>query len=173
MEVVASFLVTIFFVVAAWSVGGLKLELLLPLIITTGVATTGWHMADLYSKRRDRANKQRDLRVQYLIEAYRRIETLCGREDPAAVPVEAIRGFESAITDVQLFGSSGQIDLARRIAAEIETASSTDPRHLLADLRADLRRELQLEPRPTDPKDILHFRVRKVLPRPESDETPK
>jgi len=53
---------------------------MLTLLIPTVVAIVSWFAGSWLSVRRDRANKRRDLRVQYLIEAYRRLATATNRE---------------------------------------------------------------------------------------------
>jgi hypothetical protein len=44
-------------------------EVLIPLLLTTCVAVAGWYAAHRLPARRNLANKRRELRVQYLIEA--------------------------------------------------------------------------------------------------------
>lgn len=48
--------------------------LLLPLLITTFTAVAGWLVVHWMAAKRDQTNKRRDLRIQYLIEAYRKLE---------------------------------------------------------------------------------------------------
>ncbi len=50
-------------------------ELLLPLLITTFVAMIGWIVVHRFNSRHDFLNKRRELIIQYLIEAYRRLES--------------------------------------------------------------------------------------------------
>jgi hypothetical protein len=142
-----------------WYYHGLKPELLLPLLLTTVIGMIGWYVNNSYSAARDRANKQRDLRVQYLIDAYRHIERVCAPNKPADISDDMLRGIESAIADIQLFGSAQQIELAKRVVKEIVSGSYSDPRYLLAELRKDLRRELNLDAASSDPVDIMHFRM--------------
>lgn len=130
----------------------MNLDSLLPLLITTVVAIVGWYFAHRMSAARDRANKKRDLRVQYLIDAYRRLEAACVRDD--VMPYK--EDIEKSIADVQLFGTDRQINLVKQIIKGVEEASYSDPRPLLANLRDDLRNELNLE---REESMILHFRV--------------
>jgi len=53
---------------------------MLTLLIPTAIAIVSWFVGSWLSVRRDRANKRRDLRVQYLIEAYRRLSTATNRK---------------------------------------------------------------------------------------------
>lgn len=124
------------------------LALLVPLLVTTGVAILGWFVANRLSVRRDRINKRRDLRVQYLIEAYRRLENASNRN---LLPEEHGRALESAIADIQLFGSPAQIELAIRFARGFAQSKNESLDNLLAELRSDLRNELALESVPGHP----------------------
>lgn len=54
---------------------------MLTLLIPTVVAIVSWFVGSWLSVTRDRANKRRDLRVQYLIEAYRRLATATERKE--------------------------------------------------------------------------------------------
>jgi hypothetical protein len=92
--------------------------------------------------RRDRANKRRDLRVQYLIEAYRRLATATERKETDA---DYFADLDSAIVDVQLFGSAEQIAAAQKFAKQLAERRMAQLSELLASLRDDLREELKLE----------------------------
>jgi hypothetical protein len=94
------------------------------------------------SVRRDRANKRRDLRVQYLIEAYSRLSTATERRetDPAH-----FASLDSAIVDVQLFGTSDQIAAAQTFVKHLAEHRTAQLVELLSSLRNDLRKELRLE----------------------------
>jgi len=130
-------------------------QLLIPLLTTTGVAILGWCVGHALNARRDRINKRREVRVQYLIEAYRRLEA--GACRGAIHATEFGTGFESAIADVQLFGTAEQARLARAMAVAIATRqenASAGP--LLLSLRDALRRELGLGALQEEP---FHFRL--------------
>lgn len=124
-----------------------------------GLATTrsawfgsiGGLVVHLLSRRRDRANKRKDQRVAYLIEAYRRLEE-CSQQFGAADKGK----LESAVADIQLFWhtSSGRFSSAVRFDFAAKRGASLD--ELLADLRTDLRAELHLE---VVPENIVHLRI--------------
>ena len=81
-------------------------QLLIPLLITTVVAILGWVIGHRMNVARDRIAKRRDLRLEYLIEAYRALENFAGRQPPfSSNHVEAL---EKAVADIQLFGSQLQ-----------------------------------------------------------------
>lgn len=114
---------------------------MLTLLIPTLVAVASWFLGSWLSVRRDRADKRRDLRVQYLIEAYRRLEAAGHR--PLVPPYSS--EMESAVADVQLFGTAKQVAAAQRFALEMAEYGEASLDDLLSSLRDDLRRELQLE----------------------------
>jgi len=121
-------------------------NLLIPLLITSIVTITGWFFAHRLASARDRANKLRDLRVEYLIEAWRRLEGASNRQDSLRAG-----DIESAIADIQLFGSLRQIELARKFVEEFAETGSSSVDKLLTDLRCDLRSSLGL---PADPNEV-------------------
>jgi hypothetical protein len=116
----------------------------LPLIgpaLAAFVAVTGWGVAHRLSITKDRNAKQRDMRIQFLLEAYRRLESAANR--PEAGKEEQDK-FESALADIQLLGTKPQIEeLMRFLAGWNATGASINP--LLELLRAHLREELNLE----------------------------
>ena len=119
----------------------MKIELLIPLVITTFVAILGWYIAHRLNVSRDRANKKRDLQIQYLIEAYRRLERASNRPKNYDNNAE----LESAIADIQLFGTAAQVKLAEKFSFDITQKSHAPTDELLINLRAVLRKELGLE----------------------------
>jgi hypothetical protein len=129
--------------------------LLFPLLVTTVIAVAGWWVAHSTATKRDQANKRRDLRIQYLIDAYRRLESVSNRDENSP---EWAQGLESAIADIQLFGSAGQVALAKKFATDMAGKSQASADDLLNDLRRDLREELNLESVPSDVK-FLRIKV--------------
>lgn len=119
----------------------LNLNVLIPALITTFFAIVGWYIVHRLNMERDRANKRRDLRTQYLIEAYRRIERATNRPKDFDNNLE----IETAIADIQLFGSAQQVKLAEKFAFDIARKSNAPTDELLLNLRDELRRELKLE----------------------------
>ena len=116
--------------------------LLIPLLITTVTAVAGWLVAHRMAAKRDQLNKRRDLRVQYLIDAYRKLESVSNRDENTAEWAEKL---ESAIADIQLFGSARQVALAQEFASNMAADRAASADVLLEELRKDLREELALE----------------------------
>src|SRR5690606_39119543 len=99
-----------------------------------------WYIVHIFAARRDRKNKQRELRINYLIEAWRKLEYASNRA--GINPVEYV---EKPIADIQLFGTKKQINLTIKIANELAEKRGTNLIELLTELREDLRKELNLE----------------------------
>jgi hypothetical protein len=114
---------------------------MLTVLIPTVVAVISWFVGSWLAARRDRANKRRDLRVQYLVDAYRRLEAASHR--PLVPPYSS--DLESAVADIQLFGSPIQVADAKKFALEMAELGQASLDDLLLSLRNDLRTELQLE----------------------------
>ena len=110
-------------------------------IITVLIAIIGWFIVYHFEKRRDHLNKRRDLHLQYLISAYRNLESASNRELTSTTASE----LESAVADIQLFGTANQVRLARGFATSFAQAGKASLDELLEELRRDLRAELQLD----------------------------
>ena len=110
------------------------------LLVTATVAFTGAFLAHVLSAKRDRTNARRVRRTEFLIDAYRKLESIANRSHVVdTAPVE------SAISDIQLFGSPEQVQLAQSFATEFAAARTASLDILLRALRKDLRAELELE----------------------------
>ncbi len=81
-------------------------SLLIPLIVTTIVAVSGWVAGHRLNAERDLHNKRVELRIQYLLEAYRNLEASVETE----ISRENLDVLESAISDIQLLGTPAQVD---------------------------------------------------------------
>lgn len=121
--------------------GIINSQLLIPLLVTTIVAVTGWFVVHQLNAKRDRANKRREKLTQFLIEAYRRLERYPSRE----LSYSNASDFESAIADIQLFGPANLVLLAQSVAEDIPKLNGANPDQLLIELRKTLRKELHLE----------------------------
>jgi hypothetical protein len=119
------------------------------LLATAVVAFMGAWLAHTFAASRDRKNKRREQRIAFLIEAYRRLEFISNR--PSLTDAKPI---ESAVADIQLFGSPSQIQLVRTFVREFASTRSASLDPILEALRKDLRAELQLE---SDPEEKLLF----------------
>lgn len=115
----------------------------LPPILTAAlVAIAGWFVVNLLNARRERATQRRVRRVEFLLDAYRRLERAAMAPDPK----DHWTDLETAIADIQLLGSAAQVKQSEEVARALagHGAASTDD--LLRLLRDDLRLELDLDP---------------------------
>lgn len=103
------------------------------------IAVLGWFVAHRLNVVKETATKRRELRVQYLIEAYRRLEGASHRSD-----ARCRRELESAIADIQLFGSNRQVDRAHQFIESVAKDGFATYNPLLEQLRDELRRELNI-----------------------------
>ena len=107
------------------------------------VVIIGWGVSHHLSVTKDQNAKQRDMRIQFLLEAYRRLEAAANRPESGKDEQDK---FESALADIQLLGTKAQIEELMRFLAEWNTSggnASINP--LLELLRTHLREELRLE----------------------------
>jgi hypothetical protein len=111
-------------------------------------------LAHRFTSRRDAANRRSDLRIEYLVTAYRTLVDVVQRDLPPG-PADA-RAFEKGIADIQLLGSSEHVEMALGVAEEMSTQGGAGLEDLLVLLRNDLREELQLESMDKPP---MHLRM--------------
>lgn len=126
--------------------------LLITLIITALVAIAGWFFTHRFSLNREREAKRREMIVRYLINAWRMLESNAQRDKISNLEIE------SAIADIQLFGTNNQIELAHKVADNLVNESGANLNDLLETLRSNLRGELKLE---AAEKKIRYLRIGK------------
>lgn len=102
-----------------------------------------WYLSARNLRRQDRDAKRREIRLQFLIDAYRMLESSGNR--PLRPDSEYARNVEKAISDIQLFGSRKQVGLARELAQGLASTGHAKWDPLLDELRRELRSELDLE----------------------------
>lgn len=106
------------------------------------------------TSRRDQTNRRNDLRIQYLLTAYRTVADTSHRDlKPGS---ENARAFEQGLTDIQLLGSNEQAEMAVAVGKALAKNGEAMMDDLLLSLRDDLREELKLEPLARPP---FHIRV--------------
>ena len=110
-------------------------------LIPALVAIAGWFAAHQFTVHRDRQNKRRDLRVQFLLEAYRRLESASNR--PHKTEEQAL-AFESAVADIQLLGTTEQVAATVRFLRAHASGHDAQLDEALRLLRNDLRQEIGL-----------------------------
>ena len=121
----------------------MSLDQMVTVVTSALLAALGWVIGYVTTVRRDRLSERRDLRVQYLLDAYRRLEGAANRQDPTE---DDERALESAIADIQLLGSPEQVHRARQFALEFASTGQASLDRVLEGLRLELRKELALRP---------------------------
>jgi len=95
-------------------------------------------------RKRQRENRQETERLKSLVAAYR---SLAGSFSPAGS--EDTAQIEETLADIILFGSLPQVELAVACITALKSGKSPDYQPLIAQLRADVRGQLGLEPLPS------------------------
>lgn len=109
-------------------------------VVGVAVVVAGWLVNEFFSRR----SARRNLRVEYLLSAFRRLEYASNRRMSSAHKAAV----EEAVSDIQLLGSPAQVQKAIEFAREFASNQQASTEPLLLDLRASLRKELQLDPVP-------------------------
>ena len=121
----------------------INLQLLIPLLVTAVVAVSGWIVGHRLNAARDLQNKRIELRIKYLLEAYRNLAASVETE----VSRENLDILESAISDIQLLGTPKQVEKVLTWSSQFSktgTQKDVNLQDLLEDLRTSLRSELGL-----------------------------
>jgi len=109
------------------------------------VAIIGWGVVHSLNCARDREAKRRDIWVQYLIEACRKLEFGSQRGNDHEAPHR--EAMESALADIQLMGTPEQGAEARKVIKAIaDPKQKANWAELVWILHKDLRSELALGP---------------------------
>lgn len=96
-------------------------------------------MTHYFHEKRDKKREIRELKVRYLLEAYRRLESASNRTNRTP---EQTQMFEDAIADIQLFGTKQQIEILNRFMLDQVKNQNGSIKPVLVQLRNDLRTEL-------------------------------
>ncbi len=110
------------------------------LIIQCIITVVGWIVVYIFAIRQNTQIKKKEVTIEYLIQAWGKLEKASNRNDN-----RYNTEIETAIADIQLFGTKRQIELAQQFAEEIARNKESSTLELLVLLREDLRKELKLE----------------------------
>jgi hypothetical protein len=135
---------------------------MMKLLIPAVVVMIGWIISHQFSSWRDRENRRREHRLNYLIDAFRSISK--ASHHPALH--EIAQDIERAVSDIQFLGSQRQIKAAQEFANSLAGSKKADLDPLLTSLRDELRREVGREPF-TGP--ILWLKISKGKPNSETN----
>jgi heme/copper-type cytochrome/quinol oxidase subunit 2 len=131
----------------------MNLQLLIPLLVTSLITIFGWYILHKLAKKREQENKKKELRIDYLIDAWQKIEYASNRDINEKEFIEYV---EKPIASIQLFGTLAQINLAQKIADEMGKNGTASLDSILEELRDDLRNELNLEKATTTMRYVRH-----------------
>ncbi len=113
------------------------------ILITSLITVSGWAVGSYFNSERDRENKLREIKINYLIDAYRKLANSSIR----TTNYEHFKfDMESAVSDIQLFGTKDQIEqLNVAIDNMKKNKFGLDVDEILKLLRNDLREEILLD----------------------------
>ncbi|MCM2291682.1 hypothetical protein NAC44_04985 [Allorhizobium sp. BGMRC 0089] len=117
---------------------------LLSALIGGGVVALVNH---LLTARRERSRKLADLRIQTLIDAWRKIEaSVIPPNDTSYRDMNSISdGIEGAIASIILLGHSNEVKLAEEVCRDFSSGKGVSVDLLLKGLKSSIRRELGLK----------------------------
>lgn len=121
----------------------------LPLLAGIAGIVIGAFVTHRLTSRRDRANRRSEMRIDYLLNAYRSLAAASNRDGQRSA--SDARAFEQALDDIQLLGSSEQAERAAQLALTMAAKGGASADDLLKALRDDLRAELDLAALPDSP----------------------
>lgn len=130
-----------------------------PLAAALVGTVVGGFVGHLTARRRDSLNSRRDNRVEYLLNAYRALESSAGRN----LSVEAGGLFERALGDVLLLGTPDQCEMANEIMLRFAGNETAHIDSLLVSLRSELRRELGLPQHSLTTIPVLRMQSHEVV----------
>ncbi len=110
------------------------------LVIQCILTVIGWIVVYILALRQNTQIKKKEVTIKFLVQAWERLEKASNRQDNSYNT-----DIETAIADIQLFGTKRQIELAQQFAEEIARDKESSTLELLILLREDLRKELRLE----------------------------
>ncbi len=92
----------------------------------------------LFTRHRDRENRRREQRIEYLVSVFRGLSKANNHPRLHEVADE----LEQAIADIQLFGTPEQVALAQKFAIDLGSTQEAELDSLLIAVRDSLRSEL-------------------------------
>jgi hypothetical protein len=108
----------------------------LKIAVTVTLAVIGWIVAHFFTVRRDLESKRRELSTAHLIDAYRILTNEVSHRD---LNHDRSEKLENILSDIQLFGSVEQVQLARRLAEDVAAGHMFELDPLINSLRDDLQ----------------------------------
>lgn len=130
--------------------------------ISTVIAVGGWVIGHYFNSRRDAAANRKKMVTSYLVDAYEKLNAFaCACAVHTEGSQSLAEGVNSAVADVQLFGTPKQIQLAKSIVKHFSGESRISGGNPLTDLLVDLRNTLRTELRLDAINEPIFFSVMK------------
>jgi hypothetical protein len=114
----------------------------LSVFVTVFAVILAAYLGHYLSVRRDRQYRRDERQTEYLIDTWRRL--VDASFDPLMKKSD-VRKLNAALSDVQLFGTAEQANLAARIVEEASTSKGASGNELVELMRDDLRKMLNLD----------------------------
>ncbi len=112
------------------------------ILITIILAVIGWVVGYYFTTRKDINQKRRDLSIEHLINAYRILTNEISHRKETK---ENNTQLENILSDIQLFGSEEQVQLAKDLANTVASGGEFQLDPLINSLRNDLRKMIGLK----------------------------
>ncbi len=113
----------------------------LKIFVTITLAIIGWVTAHYFTSKRDITNKRREMTIEHLVSAYQILTHEVSHRD---LSVDRRIIFENILSNIQLFGSIEQVELAKQLADDAAASDNFQLDPLINSLRNDLRSQLKL-----------------------------
>jgi hypothetical protein len=110
---------------------------------TVFAVVLGAYLGHYLAVRRDRQYRREERQTEYLIDTWRKL--VDASFDQPLIEKSDVREFNAALSDVQLFGTAEQANLAARIVDEASTSKGASGNELVELMRDDLREMLNLD----------------------------
>lgn len=112
------------------------------ILSTVILAIVGWGVSNRLNLKHSRDDKRRELVTNHLIQAYRILTQEIGRRESSK---SSMTKLENLLSEIQLFGSPTQVEIARNIASETANKGVSEIDPLIENMRDSLRLELGLD----------------------------
>ena len=113
-------------------------------LITAVITILGWLIISRLTYHRDEKNRQKNIQIEYLVNAYRDIGIFITRHSKQCMTTDIYLKFEIAVRNIQIYGQPEEIELLHDYINNLQTNNySVDP--LLNKLRDNLRESLDLD----------------------------
>lgn len=113
-------------------------------LITAAITILGWFLISRLTYHRDEKNRQKNIQIEYLVNAYRDIGIFITRHSNHCMTTDIYLKFEIAVRNIQIYGQPEEIELLHDYINNLQTNNySVDP--LLNKLRDNLRESLDLD----------------------------